>query len=184
MKDAYCSHCGTAFELPQRYPRKCSNQTCKEETWSNPLPVAVILVPILRRGSREGLLMIRRGIEPGVGKLALVGGFIEAHESWQVAAARELQEETGISVPAASIRPQSFVSTEPRPDRILLFCTSSPVEASSLRRFAPTEETTERGIVYGPKGLEELLAFPLHMLAAKQYFSSRGAQGPHGYEPI
>ncbi len=59
----------------------------------NPLPVAVMLVP-----AAGGLVVIRRGIEPAKGLLALPGGYINLGESWQQAAARELFEETGIRV--------------------------------------------------------------------------------------
>jgi len=39
-----------------------------------------VLVPIVH-GGREGLLVIRRSIDPGKGKLALTGGFLEEQET-------------------------------------------------------------------------------------------------------
>jgi NADH pyrophosphatase NudC (nudix superfamily) len=78
-RDTFCGYCGVAFEPPLVDPRRC--RACSTQIWANPIPVSVVIVPIVR-GIRTGVLVIRRGIEPGKGKLALVGGFLEEHETW------------------------------------------------------------------------------------------------------
>jgi ADP-ribose pyrophosphatase YjhB (NUDIX family) len=150
------------------------------QIWSNPIPVGVVLLPV-RRDGQTGLLVIRRGIEPRRGMLALAGGFLEDHETWQAGSARELREETGIHVDPALVQPFWWTSTEPRPNRVLLFGEAPPLDASRLPAFTPTDETTARGLVFGPDGLGPLSAFPLHLEAMVRWFRQRNLSGPHGF---
>jgi ADP-ribose pyrophosphatase YjhB (NUDIX family) len=180
-RDTFCSYCGTAYAPPLAYPRTCSG--CKTTVWANPIPVSVVLLPVVREG-RTGLLVIRRGIQPGLGKLALVGGFLEEHETWQIGGAREMREETGVTIDASTLEPFWFTSTEPRPNRVLLFSLAKPVDAPALAAFAPDHETTERGLVFGPNGLGDVFAFPLHVEAARRFFAARGITGDHGFSNI
>ena len=48
-------------------------------------------------GGRTSLLLIKRKKEPYMGKWAVPGGFVELDEELQDAAARELEEETGLT---------------------------------------------------------------------------------------
>lgn len=177
-RDSFCSFCGTAFPPPLAYPRTCVS--CKTTIWANPIPVSVVLVPVAKDG-RTGLLTIRRAIEPQIGKLALVGGFLEEHETWQQGGAREVVEETGVKVDAKTLTPFWFTSTEPRPNRVLLFSVAAPMDASALGTFTPDHETSERGLVFGPDGLEEIFAFPLHIQAVRRFFTERAIVGAHAY---
>jgi ADP-ribose pyrophosphatase YjhB (NUDIX family) len=180
-RDSFCSHCGTAHQATACYPRTCPG--CGVQVWANPIPVSVVLVPI-EDGARTGLLVVRRGIEPRRGLLALVGGFLEEHESWQIGGAREIQEETGVVVDPATFAPFWFTSTEPRPNRVLLFSIAAPVAAASLPPFVENTEVTERGVVFGPDGLDDLFAFPLHVAALRRFFAERSILGPHDYRSL
>jgi len=177
-RDTFCSHCGHAFEAATTYPRTCKNADCGVMIWANPIPVSVVLQPVKDQG-REGLLVVRRSIEPKKGLLALVGGFLEEHETWQVGGAREIREETGVVVDPAGIETFWFTSTEPKPNRVLLFSTARPID--TMPPFTPSNETSERGLVFGPDGLDSIFAFPLHVEAARRYFASRGVTGPNDY---
>lgn len=159
-KNAHCSYCGTAFDQATKFPRTCAS--CKMVTYVNPLPVAVIVLPV-----DDGVLTIRRGIEPRRGELALPGGFIDHGESWREACARELCEETGIVVDPKTI---DLFDVHSAPSGMLLvFGLAPPTTAASLPTFAPTNETTECLILreFQP------LAFPLHTRVLEDFFAQK-----------
>ncbi|MFF2331597.1 MULTISPECIES: NUDIX domain-containing protein [unclassified Streptomyces] len=62
----------------------------------------------------DDVLVIRRGWEPHKDELALPGGHVDRGETSRVAAARELQEETGIRVAAEDL---DRLDVYDRPDR-------------------------------------------------------------------
>lgn len=180
-RDAHCHSCGTAFADTARYPRECAN--CRAQVWANPIPVSVVLVPVEHQG-RVGLLVVRRAIEPRKGLLALVGGFLEEHETWQQGGAREVREETDVVVDPATLVPFWFTSTEPRPNRVLLFSQSAALRSEDLPAFSQTNETSERGLIFGAEGLDAVFAFPLHAQAAQRFFAARGIHASHEYTAL
>lgn len=180
-RDTFCSFCGTRFAEPLRYPRTCAH--CSQTIWSNPLPVSVVLQPVKHDGS-DGLLVIRRNIEPKKGLLALTGGFLEDHETWQAGGAREVREETGLQLEPSSLSAFWFTSTAPLPNRVLLFSVGTAIDSSTLPPFTPSHETAERGLIFGAGGLESVFAFPLHLEAIRRYFDERGSSGQHRYLPL
>ena len=178
VRDTFCSFCGARYSELRVYPRTCAG--CGIQVWANPIPVAVVLVPIVD-ATRTGLLVIRRAIEPAIGKLALVGGFIEDHESWQAGGAREVREETGAIIEPRALEPMWYASTSPRPNRVLLFSLAPAMAATALPAFTSDHEASERGVVFGPDGLDDVFAFSLHAEAARRYFATRGVRGAHGF---
>lgn len=62
----------------------------------------------------DDVLVIRRGWEPHKDELALPGGHVDRGETSRVAAARELEEETGIRVAAETL---DRLDVYDRPDR-------------------------------------------------------------------
>ena len=162
-KDRHCSHCGVAFAAGTAYPRTCA--ACKNITYKNPIPVAVLLLPV-----DDGLLGIKRGIEPKKGMIALPGGFVDHAETWQEGAARELFEETNIVVDPNLIT-DFAVRSVGGGGPILIFGVAPRVSSKLLPDFAPTNETLERVVVQ--RG--EPLAFPLHAWAMEEFFGRRHA---------
>ncbi len=177
--DAYCHFCGTHFPEPLTYPRTCSG--CKAQIWANPIPVCVALVPIIDPAG-TGLLVIRRAIPPAIGKLALVG-FLEEHEDWQTGCAREVREETALEIEPAALVPFWYASSSPKPNRVLLFALAPEMPVSSLPQFVADREASERGIIFGPGGLDEDFAFSSHIEAAQRYFAAQGIQRDHAFTP-
>ena len=172
-RDAYCNRCGTKL-AESAYPRTCP--ACGLQIWANPIPVAVALVPV-----GDGVLVVRRGIPPGIGKLALVGGFLEETESWQVGMAREVREETNVVVDPSSITLLTIASSSPKPNRVLIFGVTAPID--TLPPFVANAETQARGVIFGPGGLDAEFAFSLHVEATRAYFASRGVdpERPHAF---
>ena len=159
-RHAYCGFCGHAFAADAPWPRTC--EACGQISYRNPLPVAVGLVPV-----DDGLLVVRRGIEPGRGRLALPGGFINFGESWQAACAREVNEETGVVIDPGLVLAFSVRSA---PDgTLLVFGLAAPFRREELPPFKLDAETLECLVLTTPAEL----AFSLHTAVVADYFKAR-----------
>ena len=66
--------------------------------------------------------MVRRGINPGIGKLALPGGYVDEMETFENAARRELFEETGLDL-CTSNKIEKVESQIAQNNRLLIFVT-------------------------------------------------------------
>ena len=164
-QNGYCGYCGTAYAPDSPWPRICPG--CGETTWRNPLPVAILLVPVDHEdGSRAGLIAVRRDIEPARGELCLPGGFIEFGETWEEGAVRELREEAGLHANPGEV---TLFDVSSNGRHILIFGTVPPRPASSLPPSAPTNESTEWLVLDGP----QQVAFPFHTDAIAKYFATR-----------
>jgi ADP-ribose pyrophosphatase YjhB (NUDIX family) len=89
----FCPRCGTprGADKPLQ-PFQCDS--CGFHYYFNPcLAVAAILL-----GPHEEALFIRRAKEPGKGKLAVPGGFVDIGETAEKALRREIKEEVNLEV--------------------------------------------------------------------------------------
>jgi ADP-ribose pyrophosphatase YjhB (NUDIX family) len=161
-KNAHCSYCGQVFAESQFWPRLCGS--CGSTSYLNPLPVAVALLPV-----DGGILCVRRTIEPGRGKLALPGGFLEVGETWQEGCARELREETGVAIDPGEVGLFRAYSV-PGEGLLLLFGLARARRAAELPAFLANEEVSEMLVLPGPAEL----AFPLHTRVLGEFFAQRG----------
>jgi 8-oxo-dGTP diphosphatase len=60
--------------------------------------------------AEDRVLLMKRGLPPYRECWAPPGGFVEPHESLEAAAAREVQEEVGITIGAESLLPHGIIS--------------------------------------------------------------------------
>jgi 8-oxo-dGTP diphosphatase len=96
----YCPDCGQKLVIQggedgdQPY---C--EACDRTIWQQPIPCTDVVIVDGKR-----ILLIKRDNPPHVGKWALPGGIIDINESPEEAAARELKEETGVSVDPTDLR--------------------------------------------------------------------------------
>jgi 8-oxo-dGTP pyrophosphatase MutT (NUDIX family) len=78
-----------------------------QPVFHNPIPVVVMLVM-----SNKGLIVIRRALKDGYGKLAMPGGFHNRGETWQEAGCREFAEETGVLIDPARVEIYDVVTVQ------------------------------------------------------------------------
>lgn len=159
-RNSCCSYCGAAFAVEAPWPRTCA--ACHNISYVNPIPVAVCLLPV-----DNGLLVVRRGIEPQRGKLALPGGYIDLTETWQEACARELREETQIEIAPADVT--LYQAHSVRGAQLLVFGLAQPRRSTELPPFVRSEEATERTVISTPTEL----AFGFHTQVANDWLCSR-----------
>lgn len=165
VKDSHCGFCGAPYAA-DTWPRTCA--ACGHTAYSNPLPVAVALLPVTGPQG-TGLVVITRTIPPHKGGIALPGGYVDRAEDWRHAVVRELREETGIPADETDVRLADALSS---PDgHLLLFGLLPRRPADELPPSAPTDETSGFEVLRTP----DELAFPLHTRAVRSWFA--GAYG-------
>jgi ADP-ribose pyrophosphatase YjhB (NUDIX family) len=92
----FCSQCGSPCHTERLAPRRCA--VC-----GAPLLRCPDLLTTIGVIASNKILLIRRGEEPYKGLWAIPGGYVEHAEAVEVAAARELCEETGLAVNPADL---------------------------------------------------------------------------------
>ena len=158
-KNSHCSYCGSRFPAAEPWPRHC--RACGNRSYLNPLPVAVVLTPVA-----DGIVVIRRNIEPAKGTLTLPGGYIDLGETWQEAAQRELLEETGIDI---SVNDISLYDVENGlDDTLVIFGLAARQPFEVVRPFV-TDEVQEVVLIDRPMKL----GFPMHTRIVARYFAER-----------
>lgn len=130
-------------------------------SFSNPVPVAVAIVPY-----KNKLIGIRRGIEPRKGQIAFPGGYINSGETFQQALSRELLEETGISV-SSDLWDVFHIGDSLQSNRLLVFGLFKG-EIEKVDFNFKTDEAEEVLLIDS----ETKLAFPLHEDVKNKFISS------------
>ena len=97
-----CARCGRPVRrVPGRHALEIRCRRCGYLIYDYPRPCAGMIVT-----KGDAVLTLRRAHAPKIGWLDLPGGFMEAGESLEGAARRELREETGLTL--GRVRPLGF----------------------------------------------------------------------------
>jgi 8-oxo-dGTP diphosphatase len=171
----YCFKCGVDMGTID-FPHTCS---CGQTHYRNPIPVAVGLVPAVRRIvgpsgqplEQIGALLVRRKGGTTDGKLALPGGYVDSNDASLFAAiSREIREETAVEIPIDSWR--LIDHAKPGPGHLLLFLESSHrLDADSFTSdVPPSDEIYEKAIGFEPMEL----AFPRHTEQFLRFLHRKG----------
>lgn len=107
----YCIQCGTELilSLPDQDDRE--RLTCPACNYISYDQISVLVGAILHYDNK--ILWIKRGIEPYKELWTFPSGYLEAGESLQEAATRELKEETGIDLSPSQMVPFGVLSITP-----------------------------------------------------------------------
>ncbi|MBM4294590.1 MAG: NUDIX hydrolase [Deltaproteobacteria bacterium] len=92
----FCPQCGGPLEkrlIKVGEPERLVCRACEFIFYIDPKLAAIALIPL-----EQGLVMVRRGIEPGYGLWVAPGGFVDVGEPVEETVVRESQEETLLTV--------------------------------------------------------------------------------------
>lgn len=139
----YCSRCGSPLAfgpLPNEERDRLACAACGFVAYVNPRLV-VSTLPVTEAGE---LILLRRGIEPGYGRWAQPGGFLEIDETAHEGAIRETLEETGLLVEPTDVvgiysRPQAAVVVVAWEARVVGGEAGPTIESLEVRTFTPGE---------------------------------------------
>ena len=88
----YCERCGsplTKKQIEGRIRGFCPS--CDFVIYQDPKVAAGVIVSL-----EDQVVLLKRGIEPSIGKWVFPGGYVDSGEPTEVAATREAQEEVGL----------------------------------------------------------------------------------------
>jgi len=169
-KYRFCPLCGSGLTeqlVCERFRMACSAPDCRFVHWDNPKPVAVCLIE-----TPEGeIVLTRRRYPPQVGTWCLAGGFVEAHEETELAAVREVFEETGLVV--VIVRLLAVFSPIQGANEIILVYHVRPVGGALIAG----EEVLEVG-AFTAATLPSDIGFPQHAQIIENWFKGLYANLP------
>jgi ADP-ribose pyrophosphatase YjhB (NUDIX family)/ribosomal protein S27AE len=97
----FCPQCGGRLAerlLKANEPKRLVCTACGFIFYLDPKLAVISLLPY-----QDGLVMVRRGIEPGYGKWVVPGGFVDVGETVEDAVVRETFQETNLKVRVISL---------------------------------------------------------------------------------
>ena len=137
----FCPKCGG--ELDKRIvkaaePKRLICRACSFIFYQDPKVVAGTVFTL-----NGGIVLLRRGVEPAIGKWVFPGGYVDRGESVQDAAIRETKEESRLDV---KLGPLLNVYSYPRSPNVIVVYTAEVIGGE----LAAADESTDAGI-FAPK---------------------------------
>lgn len=160
-----CPHCRSKLaerEIDGKKRLACTY--CTFIYWNNPLPVAASIVP----HKSGGIVLVKRGVEPRIGKWCLPAGFMEVGETPEQGAKREAGEEAKIDI---EIERLIYTFAPPQLPQVLMFFVAKEIDQTP----APGSDAEEARVFQLDElpALEEM-AFSSHVEAIKLWRQSVG----------
>ncbi len=104
----YCPRCGAGLGKDAEGLSACGN--CSFIHYDNPTPVVACIIP-----QDEGVVLVKRGVEPFAGEWCLPCGYVNKYEHPKAACAREVKEETGLGIRVEKLLSVCNPGTEDNP---------------------------------------------------------------------
>ena len=164
----FCVNCGAQLvprEIEGRLHEACPNDDFV--LWHDPKVVTAVVVQ-----APGGVLLGRRGIEPGRGLWCLPGGFVNDDEGPLDAAERECREEIGAAVDITGLVGVYHIAKSDAPSMVGLGYSGRLVEGEKLEAGA---EMTELEVF--PLDSVPDLAFPSHRQILLDFVRSQASPG-------
>lgn len=156
----FCPNCATRLaEREFEGKKKLACPFCTYVHWNNPIHVAVALVP-----HRDGLVLVKRKVEPKVGMWAMPAGYLETGEGPEAAAVREAKEEAGIDI---EIERHLVNLPLPAVNQVLMVFLAKPIDQTPM----PGSDA-EKAEVFPLDALPADIAFPLHKKVIEEWRDS------------
>jgi ADP-ribose pyrophosphatase YjhB (NUDIX family) len=163
FEPTYCPRCATALQpLSEHGVMRPTCPSCAYIWYRNPVPAAGVLMV------NEGrVLLVRRKYEPRVGDWCIPAGFMEAGETPEQTAIREVHEETGLIVQLTRLFGVYAGFDDPRVRAVLILYTGV-VTGGEL---APGDDALEAGW-FAQGALPDAIAFASHRQALNELFAA------------
>ena len=138
----FCPRCGGALDkkiVKTNEPRRLVCQACSFIFYQDPKVVAGTVFTL-----EGGIVLLKRGVEPALGKWVFPGGYVDRGESVRDAAVRETKEESQLDV---KLGPLLNVYSYPRSPNVIFVYTADVIggelaaadESLAAQIFAPKE---------------------------------------------
>ena len=118
----FCPRCGGALDhrvVKANEPKRLVCQTCSFIFYQDPKVVAGTVFTL-----EGGIVLLKRGVEPALGKWVFPGGYVDRGESVRDAAVRETKEECQLAV---KLGPLLNVYSYPRSPNVIVVYTAEVI---------------------------------------------------------